>query len=451
MILTTLTKVPQVFKVLSIAIDLLSPLLFSIALFSSNLHDPILGFLAGCISVLVCSRFQLYTSLRHLSLQALFLRIFSAYLCWLFLCFYILAPQAFFSAPVFLLFTLILFALISNHIVLRLFSRTVKRHWAKPRRFILVAAKSSDCDTLLSSLRLKGIEIKTLLVLSPNSPSPDPLCNYEQLHFSSSSLQSLPTDAIYLVNSFSLTSNDVTSIVNSLSLNGAPFFFLNPLHHLSIPACYCSVFGIPAISIAQHMNRIDLRFKQFCDIIFAIMLLTLLSPLLLFVVLLVRASSPGPIIYKQYRYGFKNHPFTLYKFRTMYTSTGNSHFSQAQSLDPRITNIGRFLRKTSLDELPQLINVIQGHMSIVGPRPHALEHHDIHSSSIPAYPLRHILKPGITGLAQIRGYRGPDMPNNSLKLRLYHDLEYIRDWSIRLDLAILLKTPLSMLLGKNAV
>ena len=184
-----------------------------------------------------------------------------------------------------------------------------------------------------------------------------------------------------------------------------------------------------------------------CSLIF-------LAPLLLTLALLVKLSSPGPVLFKQSRHGLDEKPFKVLKFRTMYIETcaggANDQVVQAQRVDPRITRLGRFLRRSSLDELPQLINVLRGEMSLVGPRPHAISHDVHYSNLIPNYRLRHNMLPGITGLAQVKGFRGGTETLESMQKRIELDLEYIQNWSLVRDVKIMVMTLFTTINDSNA-
>jgi putative colanic acid biosynthesis UDP-glucose lipid carrier transferase len=171
---------------------------------------------------------------------------------------------------------------------------------------------------------------------------------------------------------------------------------------------------------------------------------------MLFIALGVKLSSPGNIIFKQRRYGLDGREIVVYKFRSMTVSDDGNNIQQAQKSDRRITPFGAILRKTSLDELPQFINVIQGRMSIVGPRPHAVAHNEEYRKLIKGYMVRHKVKPGITGWAQINGYRGETEVLDKMEKRIDHDLEYLRHWSLRLDLYIIIKTILVVFKDRHA-
>ena len=187
---------------------------------------------------------------------------------------------------------------------------------------------------------------------------------------------------------------------------------------------------------------LDRQTKRSFDIFVSSLLLILLSPLFVVLAIAVRVTSPGPIFFKQLRYGLDGKEFECLKFRTMYIQNSHDDTSvkQATINDPRVTPLGRFLRRWSMDELPQLINVLIGNMSLVGPRPHAVQHNEYYRRVIPGYMQRHSFKPGITGLAQIMGFRGETRAVEDMEKRIHADLAYQRDWSFVLDLKILFKT-----------
>jgi putative colanic acid biosynthesis UDP-glucose lipid carrier transferase len=173
-------------------------------------------------------------------------------------------------------------------------------------------------------------------------------------------------------------------------------------------------------------------------------------PLLLVIALAIRLDSPGPVFFRQPRMGWNGKTFRIWKFRSMFVHrTESNTVQQATKNDPRITRVGAFLRKTSLDELPQLFNVLTGEMSLVGPRPHAVQHDMEYSQRIEQYFARHNIKPGITGLAQVRGHRGETRDLDQMIQRVESDIEYINNWSLWLDLLILVRTTMAFS-GKNA-
>ena len=180
--------------------------------------------------------------------------------------------------------------------------------------------------------------------------------------------------------------------------------------------------------------------KRLTDIGLSVVILLLLLPLLLLIAVLVKLSSPGPVIFKQRRYGLDGHEIAVYKFRTMSVTEDGAQIRQASKTDSRITRIGGVLRRTSLDELPQLINVLQGRMSLVGPRPHAVAHNEEYRKLIKGYMVRHKVLPGITGLAQVNGCRGETSQLEDMEARVNYDLDYLRRWTPMLDVKIILLT-----------
>lgn len=180
--------------------------------------------------------------------------------------------------------------------------------------------------------------------------------------------------------------------------------------------------------------------KRASDMVLASLMIVVASPLLVLIALAVKLTSPGSVIFKQRRYGLDGEEIIVYKFRTMTTSDDGNEVEQASRNDPRVTPIGRILRKYSLDELPQLFNVLQGRMSVVGPRPHAVAHNEVYRRLITGYMVRHKVAPGITGLAQVNGCRGETATVEDMQRRVEYDLQYLRQWSLALDLKILART-----------
>jgi putative colanic acid biosynthesis UDP-glucose lipid carrier transferase len=212
------------------------------------------------------------------------------------------------------------------------------------------------------------------------------------------------------------------------------------------------ILGVPVVSVLETpFLGIESAVKRASDIVFASIILLMLLPLLLVVAIAVKLTSPGPVIFKQRRYGLNGEEIMVYKFRSMTVCEDGPSVSQAQRNDKRITPLGGFLRRTSLDELPQFINVLQGSMSIVGPRPHAVSHNELYRKLINGYMLRHKVKPGITGWAQVNGYRGETEVIEKMEKRIELDLEYMRNWSLPLDIWVILKTAwITIKGGENA-
>jgi putative colanic acid biosynthesis UDP-glucose lipid carrier transferase len=199
--------------------------------------------------------------------------------------------------------------------------------------------------------------------------------------------------------------------------------------------------GVPVIALCETpFYGTSALVKRFSDIAIASMVLLVTSPVFLAIAAAIKLTSPGSVIFKQRRYGLDGREIIVYKFRTMTVSEDDDVVRQASREDDRITRVGGFLRKYSLDELPQFINVLQNRMSVVGPRPHAVAHNEEYRHLIKGYMIRHKVNPGITGLAQVQGFRGETASVDDMRHRVEADLEYLRHWSLMLDLRIILKT-----------
>lgn len=221
------------------------------------------------------------------------------------------------------------------------------------------------------------------------------------------------------------------------------------------PRAYTYLGDLPLLSLFDRpLNSWDQFMKDTLDRVIALAAMVVLSPVMLIVALAVRMESKGPVIFRQNRFGFNNELVQVFKFRSMYTDMSDASASKLVTKgDPRVTKVGRIIRKTSLDELPQLINVLQGQLSLVGPRPHATQAKaagTLYDEVIDGYFARHKVKPGITGWAQINGWRGETDTYEKLEQRVKHDLDYIDRWSLGLDLYILVKTPMALLKSENA-
>ena len=209
------------------------------------------------------------------------------------------------------------------------------------------------------------------------------------------------------------------------------------------------LLGLPVINIryVPLSNTFNALIKRLTDIIGSIICIIIFSPIMLTSAVLVKTTSKGPLIFKQERVGLHNKPFQMYKFRTMYVQTEEEERKGwTQKNDPRVTSVGRFLRKTSLDEFPQLFNVLKGDMSLVGPRPERPQYVEKFREEIPRYMIKHQVRPGMTGWAQVNGYRG----DTSIRKRIEHDLYYIENWTLGLDIKILFLTVFKGFINKNA-
>jgi putative colanic acid biosynthesis UDP-glucose lipid carrier transferase len=209
--------------------------------------------------------------------------------------------------------------------------------------------------------------------------------------------------------------------------------------------------GVPVVGICETpFTGTNELVKRISDVVLGAIILVLISPLLIGVAIGVKLSSPGPAIFRQKRNGLQGEEIVVYKFRSMRAMDNGPVVKQATKDDPRITPFGAFIRRTSLDELPQFINVLQGRMSIVGPRPHAVAHNEQYRQMIKAYMVRHKVKPGITGWAQVNGHRGETDTIEKMQARVEYDLEYLRNWSLGLDLQIIARTVKLVFFDHNA-
>lgn len=226
-----------------------------------------------------------------------------------------------------------------------------------------------------------------------------------------------------------------------------PDFLLKNLMHARIG----SVGDVDTISVFESpIAGVREFYKRTFDILFSAVVLLLVSPVLLIIALLVKLTSSGPVFFKQQRYGLDGKPIGVFKFRSMKVMENGGLVTQASRNDSRITPLGRVLRKTSLDELPQFLNVLLGDMSVVGPRPHAVAHNEQYRQIVDYYMLRHKVKPGITGWAQVNGWRGETDTLEKMEKRIEFDLEYIRQWSLWFDVKIVFLTLYKGFVGKNA-
>lgn len=226
-----------------------------------------------------------------------------------------------------------------------------------------------------------------------------------------------------------------------------PDFFVFELLH----ARWTNVNGLPAVSVFENpLYGVDGLLKRTADLVFGALLLAAAAAPMLVIALVIKLTSAGPVFFRQRRYGLDGREILVWKFRTMNCCDNGHDVRQATRDDERVTAAGRFLRRTSLDELPQLFNVVEGSMSLVGPRPHANAHNELYRSLIEGYMLRHKVKPGITGLAQVSGYRGETETLEKMEQRIACDHRYIREWSFWMDLKILARTLQVVLTQSNA-
>lgn len=326
----------------------------------------------------------------------------------------------------------------------------------------------------LRSLRRQGKNLRRVLIISPSSQLSETNFKSEELQLSGfqiagcisakeieqwtqsgrliAELNQRPANEIWLDMPLSMGSF-IKDIVYELRHSTLDIRFFPDFEDIQLLNHKVSnIVGHYAIDISctplSGFNRVIKRLE---DLFIGTFICLLIAPVCLLIALAMKLTSPGPILFKQYRHGRDGRRFKVYKFRSMEVhEESNGAVTQAQPGDPRVTRLGAFLRRTSLDELPQFINVLQGRMSIVGPRPHALSHNEYYKDLVESYMWRHKVKPGITGLAQIRGYRGLTDTLDKMEKRVECDLEYINNWSLWLDLKIIFLTMFKGIFHKNA-
>jgi putative colanic acid biosynthesis UDP-glucose lipid carrier transferase len=239
----------------------------------------------------------------------------------------------------------------------------------------------------------------------------------------------------------------MSELVNALRDTTASVYFVPDAFAFDlIQGRLVAINGMPALSVCETpLHGIEAVFKRVMDLLIASFALIVLSPLLLGVAAAVRLTSRGPALFRQRRYGLDGEEIVVYKFRSMRVCEDGGVVTQAVKGDPRVTRVGAFIRKTSIDELPQLLNVLQGKMSLVGPRPHAIAHNELYRKLINGYMIRHKVRPGMTGYAQVHGFRGETETLEKMSERVRYDLEYLRKWSPWLDIQILFQTFLVVL------
>ena len=244
----------------------------------------------------------------------------------------------------------------------------------------------------------------------------------------------------------------IRAIVDELHDATASIYFVPEVNAFNLMQARTDHIGsIPLMSLGETpFSGFNAMVKETSDFILASLILVLISPIMFLIALAVKFTSKGPVIFRQRRYGLNGEEIFVYKFRSMTVCDDGAHVVQATKNDRRVTKVGAFLRKTSLDELPQFINVLQGRMSIVGPRPHAVAHNEQYRKLIKGYMLRHKIKPGITGWAQINGFRGETDTLDKMQSRVQYDLDYYNHWSLFLDLKIIFRTLFVFAHSENA-
>jgi putative colanic acid biosynthesis UDP-glucose lipid carrier transferase len=248
------------------------------------------------------------------------------------------------------------------------------------------------------------------------------------------------------------TAPRIAELLRELRDTTASVYFVPNLFAFDLVQARCvEISGMPAFSICDSpLQGMSGFWKRVFDVVLAMIAMLLTLPVLLAVALAIKLTSPGPILFKQRRYGLNGDEILVYKFRSMTVCEDGPVVAQATRQDSRVTLLGAFLRRTSLDELPQIFNVLEGKMSFVGPRPHAVAHNEEYRKLISGYMIRHKVRPGITGWAQVNGLRGETSTVDKMHRRVQYDLDYLKNWSLWLDLRIIARTALTVIFDRNA-
>ena len=248
------------------------------------------------------------------------------------------------------------------------------------------------------------------------------------------------------------TAPRIEELLRELRDTTASVYFVPNIFAFDLVQARCvEINGMPAFSICDSpLQGISSLWKRVFDVALALIALMMTWPVLLAVALAIKLSSAGPVLFKQRRYGLNGEEVLIYKFRSMTVCEDGVEVAQATPQDGRVTPLGAFLRRTSLDELPQILNILEGKMSFVGPRPHAVAHNEVYRKLINGYMIRHKVRPGITGWAQVNGLRGETSTIDKMHQRVQYDLDYLKNWSFLLDLKIIARTALIVFNDRNA-
>jgi putative colanic acid biosynthesis UDP-glucose lipid carrier transferase len=415
------------------------------------------------LTALVFPNVNLYRPWRGVELMRLVRRVFLAWIVLVSLLFmlgYITKTSANYSRRIFLSWMVLApVALILLRLQVYVVLRWFRSQGRNTRTAIIGGAgelgkrvAKNVCENPWLGMKLFGFFDDNLLgseiALPPRNQTFPVLGNLEEM---AAFVQANRVDMVYLA--LPLRAEErLREIIEALQDTTASVYFVPDVFTFSLlRAGVTDLRGLPLISLWDTpFHGVNSWLKRAEDIILASLILLLVSPVMLAVALAVKFSSPGPVLFRQRRYGLDGQEIVVLKFRTMRVCEDGPQIPQATAADPRVTLVGRFLRRTSLDELPQFLNVLQGSMSIVGPRPHAVAHNEYYRRLIRGYMLRHKVRPGITGLAQINGFRGETQKLEKMEKRVEFDLEYLRHWSLWLDLKIIALTPLRVFSDKHA-
>jgi putative colanic acid biosynthesis UDP-glucose lipid carrier transferase len=346
--------------------------------------------------------------------------------------------------------TLGIFGLVANRTIIRdLLKEGLSEHRFSGRKVALIANSIEGYGSISGRLCEVGREVGITFALPSRGAAPN-------------GLQKLAKEVIEHIRG-----SDIEEVIVAADLNRWPELrtLASELRLLPLPITLvptgatgeilnrprCDLGDTARVELHRGpLSRPEHLAKRAIDLIVAASVLVFFAPLLIMSAIAIKLDSPGPILFRQHRLGFNGRCFKICKFRTMSTVEDGHSAVQAQAVDDRVTRVGKWLRRTSIDELPQLFNVLGGSMSLVGPRPHAVAHDNRFDKLVRNYAFRQRVKPGLTGWAQVHGCRGPTPTTEHVERRVDYDLWYIDNWRLGLDFAILMQTPLEVLRGRNA-
>lgn len=452
---------PSFLKVLAIFRAIDSVLITACLWFSCMLLAIPFADSAGLVIValiaygLFAERCGVYDGLYQLSTEQL---LYSVLIAWSLTSCILLLPMVAGLAPntspllyaLWLPFTLI--SLLGSHLVRRTLWIELRAKLHPQSRFAILGATPTGlklAHTLNDTPWLCGKFVGFFDHTASDSMAEDN-CKVETLDALYEQVRAAEIDTVYIA----LPASDqslIQSVLIKLSDSTASTFLVPDIYSFDLlHSRVTTIKGIPALSIYDTPLSYHGFAKRCFDLFFSLLILLILALPMCVIALCVKMSSKGTVLFKQTRYGFGGEAIKVWKYRSMTVCEDGDVIVQANKCDTRITPLGAFLRKTSLDELPQLFNVIGGSMSLVGPRPHAVAHNEYYRGQIQGYMLRHKVKPGITGLAQVKGFRGETPKLGDMEGRIFYDLEYIRRWSHGLDIKIMFLTIFKGFVGQNA-
>ena len=431
-------------------------------IFDVELHDPYWLALAWAIILflLIAESRDLYQSWRLAPISHEFRRVLlvcAMVFVSLVLLAYLTKTSTIYSRPVIYSWMLLTPAILGTfRLIVRLLLHELRKH-GRNTRTLAIAGTSASAQKLIAQIQAAPWLGFKIAGIYDDPIALDPSSGRESLPLSGDLAQMVADvrtegiDFVYIALPIQ-AENRIVQLIDALadttvSVYIIPDFFIFDLLH----ARWFDMGGLPVVSVFESpFHGVDGWLKRAEDLLLGSLILLLISPALLLIALAVKLSSPGPVIFKQRRYGLNGQVVEIWKFRSMTVCEDGDHIPQAQKFDARVTPLGAFLRRTSLDELPQFFNVVRGSMSIVGPRPHAVAHNEEYRHLIHGYMLRHKIKPGITGWAQVNGWRGETDTLEKMEKRIEFDLAYMRNWSLWLDLKIIWLTIWKGFSGKNA-